>query len=409
MKNYANLIRINRLLRKISTRELEKRTNISHERISKFERNVETPSEKQFDLIMESMDVILKPEADQKLIQLYEQFLDDLFYHTINYDKYLEEIQNNQLAYAACENCQKMLLIQFVCHVLIYADDSKKDIKHIKKLILNENEKQLFYLYTAVDLNHKHIIDEAEVFYQKSFSIANDVRLTALAYYLYSIFSSNINNINKSYICVNKARDLFVQYSNFKRAAYCDMQLGYIYFLDQSYCEALNYYKRALKSFEILQVEKNTIYLLQQNFAWLYICNKEYEKALQVLDELSKEYINEPNLIIYYCICYLKLDDVGNLTKWYHRGLKYIHNDYINEQWLKLSREFIRNPNDKKTLNQAISLYQNIKDKTVYEEMIFVLDIVIELAVKRENYKLAYEFQKEKEIYINGRKTEIFH
>ena len=141
MKNIYNLLFINRNIRNLSLRKLEKITRISHERLSKYERGVNSMSEEVYSHIMQCMGVQFNiNRKDQELQKIYDQLLDDIFDLTIDVNKYYQIIEDNKFIFATCDNCQLMEIILFICDIL----SNKKITNNIDKLQLTNRRKESF-------------------------------------------------------------------------------------------------------------------------------------------------------------------------------------------------------------------------------------------------------------------------
>lgn len=405
--SFANIIIANRMIRHMSLRDLERISGVAHERISKYERGIDSPTDIHLHKIMASMEVVLDETISHQLDKLYSQFVDCLFFLTPNRQVFLEDIDKNLFHYLSCSSCAKALIIRFACHV--YDEEAEKcgrDIKLINKLILNDEEKQMYFHCLGIYYDDQCNFEEAEKHYNQSLIIRSDERIYAMNRYFYGMLLSSNYDLKYSEENLKEAKRIFFEYTNFKRIAFCDMVLGNVYLNQKEYDKSLISYRSTLRTYDILNIDPSQKFSVKKNIALLYLQKEEYGEALKLFDELFELKPKDSSIIIFYCYCAYQMKNSEMLKKWVKYGSKYISKENYNDlQYLRLFKAIIQSPNSKNTLNTAISAYNNLLEKTTSVSLCSILTIIIEIAVQRDDYRTAYLYQLEKEKLQNPKKV----
>ena len=97
--------------------------------------------------------------------------------------------------------------------------------------------------------------------------------------------------------------------------------IGFAYFLNESYQKSYEYYQDALEAFSIEAKDSNHYYNLKSNIASLMVKRKEYDIAIELLEEVERRGDKFPGL---YAEVQLKKVDVLILTERFDELKKYL-------------------------------------------------------------------------------------
>lgn len=358
--NYGNIIYVNRQSQGLKLRELEKLTGITHEKISRFERNVETPSKKDFQEILDALKVDLSDENDIESQKYYDSFFNGQFFQNINNKEVLENLSQVQSIFLNSNNCHLYYLIQYVCKVLTYDFKTELEDKILSRVYLQPEEKQVYLQYQAVKEQYQGKLMEALVLFEEALTIRKSSIQDAMIHYQMGMVLADLNRLHQAKESIEIAREQFYKNSSLIRLTYSHMVLGGIYTKNGEFSKAFDYYQAALNNFEFIPDKFKVAETIKRNIIWIHICSNKYKKALELLDELEDK--THSNVILFYCCCYVKLRDYVNLEKWIIEGKKYIHDNYSDEQLMRLFKHITKDDDSANTLKVAKQVYAYLEN-----------------------------------------------
>lgn len=396
------LIRLVRKERKISQKELGQMTGISHQIISRYEKGAEIPTEEKLQLILSMLEIdynkieLFKEEIDD----LFDRFLEDLFFRKENFKIYLNKIKSSMAHYRHSFNYFKIRIIEFVCAVLTNNfDEIDKTISNIERLDVDDPKVlQIYYEYKGYYLLKRKRTKEGLEYLEEAKLQRYDEKAIAMIHYHMS-FAYNYEWLRKTdaeYLI--DAKNIFQKYYSLKRVSDCEMILGNYYSTYRNFRKAMQSYKNRLNLLELEKNDKEDLMNTYSTIAYVYIKQKHYKKALEATDKICEYGRIEARDHLYYIWCYYKLGDMSNANSWIvkmnrlnlDRELKMLWNLYE-----KLVAQYDKIPNDR-LIEKAIKVYEFYKNQEDLDLSLFYVDIVIELLEKRSEYKRGFSYQKEK-------------
>lgn len=396
------LIRLVRKERKISQKELGQMTGISHQIISRYEKGAEIPTEEKLQLILSMLEIdynkieLFKEEIDD----LFDRFLEDLFFRKENFKIYLNKIKSNMAHYRHSFNYFKIRIIEFVCAVLTNNfDEIDKTISNIERLDVDDPKVlQIYYEYKGYYLLKRKRTKEGLEYLEEAKLQRYDEKAIAMIHYHMS-FAYNYEWLRKTdaeYLI--DAKNIFQKYYSLKRVSDCEMILGNYYSTYRNFRKAMQSYKNRLNLLELEKNDKEDLMNTYSTIAYVYIKQKHYKKALEATDKICEYGRIEARDHLYYIWCYYKLGDMSNANSWIvkmnrlnlDRELKMLWNLYE-----MLVAQYDKMPSDR-LIEKAIKVYEYYKNQEDLDLSLFYVDIVIELLEKRSEYKRGFSYQKEK-------------
>lgn len=396
------LIRLVRKERKISQKELGQMTGISHQIISRYEKGAEIPTEEKLQLILSMLEIdynkieLFKEEIDD----LFDRFLEDLFFRKENFKIYLNKIKSNMAHYRHSFNYFKIRIIEFVCAVLTNNfDEIDKTISNIERLDVDDSKVlQIYYEYKGYYLLKRKRTKEGLEYLEEAKLQRYDEKAIAMIHYHMS-FAYNYEWLRKTdaeYLI--DAKNIFQKYCSLKRVSDCEMILGNYYSTYRNFRKAMQSYKNRLNLLELEKNDKEDLMNTYSTIAYVYIEQKQYKKALEATDKICEYGRIEARDHLYYIWCYYKLGEMSNANSWIVKmnrlnldcELKMLWNLYE-----MLVAQYDKMPSDR-LIEKAIKVYEFYKNQEDLDLSLFYVDIVIELLEKRSEYKRGFSYQKEK-------------
>ena len=401
-KETANLIHYSRKRKGVSQKKLGEMTGISHQIISRYEKGAEVPTEEKLQLILCVLGIEYEKINDYKreIEKIFNKFFDETFYRKANYLKYLDIIKKSKEKFSQTYNYYKIEIIELVCNILINDfEDIETKFSNIEKLDIDDLEAlQIYNEYKGYYYLKRKNTKEGLEYLEKAKLMRFHEKTIAMIHYHMS-FAYNYEWLRKTdaeYLL--DAKNVFQKYYSLKRVSDCEMILGNYYSTFRNFQKASICYENRLRLLEVLGENKINQAKTISTIAYIYIQQKQYDKALKELDKaivLNQKYIR---IHLDYIWCYYKLGDINNANRWIvkmdhfqlDRELKMLWNLYemIVAQYDKI-------PNDR-LIEKAIKVYKYYKNQEDLDLSIFYIDIVIELLEKRKDYEKGFFYQKEK-------------
>ncbi len=377
-------------------------TGISHQIISRYEKGAEIPTEEKLQLILSVLGIEYEKINDYKreIEKIFNKFFDETFYRKANYLKYLDIIKKSKEKFSQTYNYYKIEIIELVCNILINDfEDIETKFSNIEKLDIDDLEAlQIYNEYKGYYYLKRKNTKEGLEYLEKAKLMRFHEKTIAMIHYHMS-FAYNYEWLRKTdaeYLL--DAKNVFQKYYSLKRVSDCEMILGNYYSTFRNFQKSSICYENRLRLLEVLGENKINQAKTISTIAYIYIQQKQYDKALKELDKaivLNQKYIR---IHLDYIWCYYKLGDINNANRWIvkmdhfqlDRELKMLWNLYV-----MIVAQYDKIPNDQ-LIEKAIKVYEYYKNQEDLDLSIFYIDIVIELLEKRKDYEKGFFYQKEK-------------
>ena len=393
--DYGLVIRVKRNLAKLTLRELGELTGISYGQLGKFERGDEKPSEEALNKIGKVLNISFEEydKKDQEIEELFVNFRENvLYYRDVNH--YLTIVDNDS-DYIHCRNYYKVLLMKYVLYVL----NGRKEpvlvsIEKVLGCLLDSDAdcNQLFHQYIGVKYSTQYKFELAIDYLEKAIAIKYDEAQNALIYYHLGQCCLRNDMVLDALQYFESAKELFLKKSNYKRAFFCDGQLGSVYSRLGQNAKAIKQYQRCINNLHIVENDDNVKSITLSNMSWVLIKSKRYEEALKYIEAAYRINPNKPNNILHYSWCYYALGNYMEAYKWISSGKAMFEKDSLNYRRLELFDELCQARNARKVLQLAIQVFNEISENYDFELKIFYLDIVIEQLLRKDDAKGALRY-----------------
>lgn len=385
MNELGNKIKLWRNYRHLTLEQLNALTGIHYARLSKFERGVEIPNQQMLERIEIALDVRFDDLkiVDEEIEALIFDFIDTLFYMRMNFDYFIDIINEKREVYMINQNYYKINLIEYIISVLKSEIEVSNKLEKTLNSTVEPNTlyQQLYLEYKAVKMHSLRHFNEAFVYAEKALSISNYNKNTAMINFHYSLLHHDCGQYEDARKYLMQAKQMFFEGCSYKRAINCDIQMANIYTRIGCYKKAIELQIACLEVFHYMEVNDSMRALTLRNTAWVHILMTEYEKSLKILDEAEILEPKNGNLILYKIWCYYSLGRYDDARKIIDDN-QYLHDVSIYKDRFKLFEYLVINGNQKpskKLINKAKEVYENLAEKEVYENMYFYLDILIDL------------------------------
>lgn len=385
MNELGNKIKLWRNYRHLTLEQLNALTGIHYARLSKFERGVEIPNQQMLERIEIALDVRFDDLkiVDEEIEALIFDFIDTLFYMRMNFDYFIDIINEKREVYMINQNYYKINLIEYIISVLKSEIEVSNKLEKTLNSTVEPNTlyQQLYLEYKAVKMHSLRHFNEAFVYAEKALSISNYNKNTAMINFHYSLLHHDCGQYEDARKYLMQAKQMFLKGCSYKRAINCDIQMANIYTRIGCYKKAIELQIACLEVFHYMEVNDSMRALTLRNTAWVHILMTEYEKSLKILDEAEILEPKNGNLILYKIWCYYSLGRYDDARKIIDDN-QYLHDVSIYKDRFKLFEYLVINGNQKpskKLINKAKEVYENLAEKEVYENMYFYLDILIDL------------------------------
>lgn len=396
------LIKLVRKERKISQKDLGLMTGISHQIISRYEKGAEIPTKEKLQLILNILEIdynkieVFKEEIDD----LFDRFLEDLFFRKENFNIYLNKIQSNMAHYRHSFNYYKIRIIEFVCAVLTNNfDEIDKTMSNIERLDVDDPKVlQIYYEYKGYYLLKRKKTKEGLEHLEKAKLQRYDEKAIAMIHYHMS-FAYNYEWLRKTdaeYLI--DAKNVFQKYYSLKRVSDCEMILGNYYSTYRNFQKAMQSYKNRLNLLELEKDNKEDFINIYSTIAYVYIEQKQYKKALEAMDKVYEYGRIDKRGHLHYIWCYYKLGDMSNANSWIVKMNRLNLDRELKMLWSffeMIVAQYDKIPSDR-LMEKAIKVYEYYKNQEDLDLSLFYVDIVIEFLEKRSEYKKGFFYQKEK-------------
>lgn len=387
-KNIGKELCYIRKYRGLTLRELGNKTGISFSLLNRIELEKESPSIKTLYLIGEVLDIDIDEfsNASNKINQLFDEFLDSLFYYEYKFEYFTQAINVGKQRHEINYSFGKIKLMEYLIYVLKEKfEEAEKLEKHLFEFFNNEfNCEAILFQYKGVSHLLRGDYENALLWLNKAEAQMVNEKNKALLFYHMGIAYSDIGEIVIAMEYIKNSHIIFSEYGSIKRETYCLLEKAMHRKMNLQFDEAISYFERALKALKVLPNNELYIARTYRNMCWTMILAKDYQKALYYLDEANSFDIRHGFEILYGIWCNYKLNNIQEAKMWIHQGLYLGEDDQFKDFYIFLS-ELVdsdpQNPSDK-VIQDAINIVEFKLNHEKYERFNFYLDIVLDLLNK---------------------------
>ncbi len=301
-KNLAAKIRLERIQKRFTLRELAEMTSLSHGYINRIEQGLLTPSKETLKTIQEALGFNYN-EASADCIEFKTYY--NLLYRSVIYadygkaKEYLRILIDKQDVYTNCECFIDYYIIVFMAFQQLKIERHRLEGLHEKIQILlptmRKSQKEIALLQSAIYSYYQEknisLALEKLTLHQ---SLSENSNLLAISYFLNGfIYSQDYRKYKQSLQFYLKAKQLFQNQNNFNRVIFVRLFQQILYINMHRYQEFLESNQQTTRFAEIKGLE--TVYKVSlSNLARYHIARGDYDDALKLyngfVDETSNEY-----------------------------------------------------------------------------------------------------------------------
>lgn len=412
MEELGKYLRLIREERGISLRQLGTKIDVSHNRLGKFERGEEKPTDKMIKKIESGLGISIGKyqETESEINFLLEDFLESQFHNQKNVNYYESLIIQNKSKYENSLAFGKIILLEYIISVLKNDfDTADKKEKMLGNGLNDVFSRQAYLQYKGLYFFIKNDYDKAICFLIKARDLFhNEKRLAMISIHLSMVYKY-VNQFTLSISCLTYAKSVFSKYSSYRRAILTDIELAGAYGAINLIDEAVNIYKSILKAMEYLDAGEINKRRTIRNLSWVYLRAGRYAEALENLkSEFAYSSISELS-VLYNVWCNYKLKNYKEAEKLISVNRKLMSESSLNDEFeLVSSLVYLRDGvANKQILDQAIRLFEKMRVSVDSGTVLFYLDIVIDILRTRGNETELIKFMDIKLSLLSGRNVVI--
>ena len=402
MKNIGNNLRMARRQKGLTLKQLESLTGIKFQTLSKYEKEIETPTAANIQKLEDALGIRLTEfsNEDEEIIRFFQDFLNHL-YSGISNQKYYSD--NKDSIKKRCSKSLKLYLLDladYICSVYNneYTNSAKLESKLERLFELEPEYNTVFLDHKGYRLYKRGEYKEAEECFMKASSICKDERARALIYFHESYVLTEEYRIFDAKKRLDRAIEIFTMCGYIKRVFFCKMCLANLYYQNFHHREAINQYLSCIQIATDAQFDPKYAAMCYRNIAWIYIVNHRYEDSMEYLKKASANESNHPLQVLYEIYCLYRLNDIQGAKKKISEN-KNIITTVEYRKLLDLFRMMVnqyRKQPEQKLIDIAIEVYEMYLQELDYDLASFYADIVIELLEQKNDFERANYYLKEK-------------
>lgn len=391
MKHIGKRIRLMRLEKNVTLKDLGNAVGIHFTHLGKIERGLVVPNEEIIIKIENFFNVKFEENiaVDNKIENLFFEFLDTLFFRRENFSYFEEEIAKNQFESKLNPNYFKILIIEYVIFVLTEKCESCNKYERLIEQAVEKSTiyEQIYYEYKSIRLYQKQRIESAFECLHNSCLFIDYPKIYAMITYHSSILYKELKHFEEAKSCIERAKSIFVKFGAYKQAVYCDIQIASIYRRTGRIDLAIDVGNTCINAFEFVNIEEHGKLRIIKNQCWTYILMKDYQKCLSLANLWVTSSLNNGELVLYMIWSHFKLNQTMKARAMIYENLHLKENSYFKSRFL-LIRDLVdlenRTPT-KELVKSAIRVYESFCVEKSYELIAFYLDIVIDLLIRRDD------------------------
>lgn len=291
-----------------------------------------------------------------------------------------------------------VLLTEFCSCVLEDSDDDINVLINKCEEIFDfftSEQKNIYYyfkgLHYQLDLLN---INEAICIYQNAIKLSPFSEITGMVYYqLSKIYLKQFNYID-SFDCINKAKNVLSQFSDFRRIVWCESVIGQIY---AYICAISKMEKQFLKTLLLAQSygDKDNIDNICFNLTYCFMNAKQYEKAVYYGEKYLKE--NNYKTDLYYVLAWshYHLNHIKD-CKYYLQLIKNSNEELSDEvQTYVTCLHYLIKGNYQNYYNKLTKYYNKIKSGPNNFDKMIALERIIEFCKEHQLFEEGFQYQQE--------------
>lgn len=390
MEDFGKYLRLIREERGISLRKLGTIIDVSHNRLGKFERGEEKPTNEMIKKIEKGLNISIDAckEIDYEINLLLENFLNAQFNNQKVVADYERIIDLKKARYENSLKFANIILIEYIIHIidgdLNSAEEKEKMIENsLTDIFAEQAYLQYKGVYYFLKKNYKAAIDNLsaaqDLFY-------NEKRLAMIAYHLAMVYKDT-HQLTLAIRCLSFAKSVFSKYSSYRRAILTDIELAGAYGIINLTEEAIAIYKSVLIATNYLDIGEDGRRKAVRNLSWVYLRAGRYAEGWENLQsEFAYSSISE--LTVLYSVWFnYKLKNYKEAEKLISVNRKLMSESSLHDEFeLVYSLVYLRDGvANKQILDQAIRLFEKMQVSVDSGTILFYLDIVIDILRARRN------------------------
>lgn len=390
-QNIVKDLRIIRKYRNLTLRELGDKTGIKYSRLGKFECGKEIPTDENIQKIGRALDVNVKEylEISLKIDELFNEFLNSLFYYDNNNELYKSRILAGKKANIINYELGKAQLIEYIILVLEKDFEQAKSIENelLEYFIDDFSCESILYQYKGLMYRMEKRYNDSILCFEKAESESKNEKNEAMLNLHSSIAYKKIGNIAKAMQNIKSALKIFSEYGAVNRSTFCLVEYALLLKANYQYDLAISYFHRALRAMVVINCSDDVFARVYRNMCWTMILINDYKLALEYLEE-AEAYDSKHGFTALYGIwCHYKLKNYEEAEKIIINNSHLIKdagyaNIYKLFDMLVKCRESI--PTDS-LINHAVNIVNNMQDVESYERVNFYIDIILDLLNRNGN------------------------
>lgn len=390
-QNIVKDLRIIRKYRNLTLRELGDKTGIKYSRLGKFECGKEIPTDENIQKIGRALDVNVKEylEISLKIDELFNEFLNSLFYYDNNNELYKSRILAGKKANIINYELGKAQLIEYIILVLEKDFEQAKSIENelLEYFIDDFSCESILYQYKGLMYRMEKCYNDSILCFERAESESKNEKNEAMLYLHSSIAYKKIGNIAKAMQNIKSALKIFSEYGAVNRSTFCLVEYALLLKANYQYDLAISYFHRALRAMVVINCSDDVFARVYRNMCWTMILINDYKLALEYLEE-AEAYDSKHGFTALYGIwCHYKLKNYEEAEKIIINNSHLIKdagyaNIYKLFDMLVKCRESI--PSDS-LINHAANIVNNMQDVESYERVNFYIDIILDLLNRNGN------------------------
>lgn len=390
-KDIGKELRLIRKFNHLSLRALEEKTGISYSRLGKFERGEESPT-KEIIIQIENAININFNEIYRKSIEidkLFEDFLNSLFYHDENTQLFKTKIKKEHDKFNLNYKYGKILLIEYILYVLEGKIDEAESLEEELFAYFKNDLECEAILYQYKGLYYRICKDNVKAIYwlEKALSVVLNDKTKAMICYHLSASYMDVRRMMASIKSIEFAKTIFSDYGSFRRVMYCQNEYALALLSTGNYSASIDHFHRVLKASETINCPESYIAMTYRNMCWTMILAKNYESALEYLEEAMMIEAKHPFAVLYGIWCNYKLE------RYEEAEIIILENEFMktNKQYSSNFELFLllikykKNKPTKQLVDLAVKIVNSFDGKENFERIIFYIDIVLELFGRQGN------------------------
>jgi transcriptional regulator with XRE-family HTH domain len=409
LSSFGMMIRIERLNKRYTLRQLAKLSGLSHTLINKIEHGKHTITEDVFNKLTLALHVSFQ-HNEEKNVFFYEMLPhihDAIFYADPKKVRKQMDIIFEDNAYYMHSVCMVDYMILYIgehTHVHILETHDATPYVHTLSQTMSlgtKTQQQRFYLYRAmyhyITQNIKDMLEDL----QTGQALSPDTKLQGLYHYFFGRAESENFAISRANTHYLKAIEIFDKTNNIRRRMYAK----------------LHYHVNQLKIYEYDGIDEalNSLFVFAEkdDLTWMkhrttltrmlyYMLNNHYEDAVKTSDLIDIKTIEYYGLLLY---SYYKLSDYKNFTKnlkkakrLYHKNDRFFMFENLIDYLEVIMNE--TNPNPHVVEKKLKSAYQSALKKRAFFEIEALYEHYIVFLTTQRRYKDAYKITQEMIIIV---------